>query len=66
MTDGHILLKGPMQQWAMQAPMYNNPYWLANMNFSETQEDRFSAAFSATVNIIEGLNLQARVSIDHS
>ena len=62
----HVLLTGPMQQYAFQSPMVNNPYWLTNMNFGETDEERFSAAFNATVNILEGLNLQARVSIDHS
>lgn len=63
---GHELLNGPMQQYAFQAPMYNNPYWLSNMANGETNEERFSAAFNATVNIMEGLNFQARVSIDHS
>ena len=63
---GHELLTGPQQQYAFQAPMYNNPYWLTNMANGETNEERFSAAFNATVNILEGLNLQARVSIDHS
>ena len=63
---GHALLEGPQQQYAFQGPMYNNPYWLTNMNQGETNEERFSASFNATVNIIEGLNLQARVSIDHS
>lgn len=63
---GHALLEGPQQQYAFQGPMYNNPYWLTNMNQGETNEERFSASFNATVNILEGLNLQARVSIDHS
>ena len=62
----HVLLKGPMQQYAFQAPMYNNPYWLTNMNQGETNEERFSASFNATLKIIEGLNFQARVSIDHT
>ncbi|MBR5861635.1 MAG: TonB-dependent receptor plug domain-containing protein, partial [Bacteroidaceae bacterium] len=63
---GHALLEGPMQQYAFQAPMYNNPYWLTNMNNGETNEEHFSASFNASVKIIEGLNLQARVSIDHT
>lgn len=63
---GKALLEGPMQQYAFQAPMYNNPYWLSNMANGETNEERFSAAFNATVNIMEGLNFQARVSIDHT
>ncbi|MBR3616424.1 MAG: SusC/RagA family TonB-linked outer membrane protein [Bacteroidaceae bacterium] len=62
----HALLEGPMQQYAFQSPAINNPYWLKNMNFGTSNEERFSASFNATVKIIEGLNLQARVSIDHS
>lgn len=65
-TDGQAILNGPMQQYAFQSPMYNNPYWLTNMNNSSTVEDRFSVAFNGSVNILEGLNLQARVSIDHT
>ena len=62
----HALLEGPMQQYAFQSPAINNPYWLRNMNFGETNEERFSASFNATVKLLEGLNFQARVSIDHS
>ncbi len=62
----HVLLNGPMQQYAFQSPMQNNPYWLTNMNQGETNEERFSASFSATYKILEGLNLQGRVSIDHT
>ena len=63
---GHELLKGPMQQYAYQGPMFNNPYWLNNMNYSETDEERFSASFNANLKILEGLNFIARVSIDHT
>ena len=62
----YAVLKGPMQNWAHQATKTNNPYWLLNKNFSESREDRFFANFQATYKILEGLNLQARVSIDHS
>ena len=62
----HVLLEGPMQQYAFQAPGINNPYWLNNMNGSETDEERFSASVNATLNILKGLNFQARVSIDHA
>ena len=55
-----------MQQYAFQSPMYNNPYWLTNMNNDESNEERFSTSFNASVKVIEGLNLQARVSIDHT
>ncbi|MBO7301630.1 MAG: SusC/RagA family TonB-linked outer membrane protein [Bacteroidaceae bacterium] len=64
-TD-HVLLKGPMQQYAFQAPMYNNPYWLTNMNQGESNEERFSATFNGSVMLFDGLNFQARVSIDHT
>ena len=63
---GHVLLEGPMQQYAFQSPKINNPYWLTNMNTGESNEDRFSASFSATLEIIKGLNFQARVSLDHT
>ena len=63
---GHALLSGPMQNYSYMAQGYNNPYWLTNKNFGESLEDRFSASFNATFKIIEGLNLQARVSLDHS
>lgn len=63
---GHAMLIGPVQQWAYQSPMSNNPYWLTNQNFSENREDRFFGSFQANLKIIEGLHLQARVSIDHS
>lgn len=63
---GCIVLSGPMQQWAYQSPMYNNPYWLTNKLFSEAREDRFFGNFQANLQIIEGLNLQARVSLDHT
>ena len=63
---GNVVLTGPMQQYAIQIPMYNNPYWLTNQNQDESIEDRFSASFGGTLKIIEGLNLQGRVSIDHT
>jgi hypothetical protein len=55
-----------MQQFAIQSPRINNPYWLMKKNTGESNEDRFSASFSGTLEIIEGLNLQARVSLDHT
>ena len=63
---GNVTLTGPMQQYAIQKPMYNNPYWLLNQNGDESIEDRFSATFSGTLKIIDGLNLQGRVSIDNT
>ncbi len=65
-TNGHVLLSGPMQNYAYMSPGRNNPYWLTNKNFGESLEDRFSASFNGTLKIIEGLNLQARVSLDHT
>lgn len=63
---GNATLQGPMQQYAFQSPATNNPYWLTNQNSDESTEDRFSASFGGTLKIIEGLNLQGRVSIDHT
>ncbi len=65
-TDGKVLLSGPMQQYAFLGAMYNNPYWLTNQNNSESVEDRFSTSFQGTVKILEGLNFQARVSLDYT
>ena len=65
-TDGYVVLEGPLQQYAFQSPGYNNPYWLAKMANGSADEERFSASFNATVKILEGLNFQARVSLDHS
>ena len=65
-TGTYAVLNGPMQSWAHQATKTNNPYWLLNKNFSESREDRFFASFQANYEVIKGLNLQARVSLDHS
>ena len=65
-VTGNVLLKGPQQQYAFQGPTFNNPYWLTNMINSESNEERFSASFNGSVRIMEGLNFQARVSIDQS
>lgn len=65
-ATGHVLLNGPQQQYAFQGPTFNNPYWLTNMINSENNEERFTASFNATANLLEGLNFQARVSIDHA
>ena len=65
-VTGKELLKGPTQQYAFQGPTYNNPYWLTDKNYGETIEERFSATFSGNLMIIEGLNLQGRISIDHT
>ncbi|MBR3907427.1 MAG: SusC/RagA family TonB-linked outer membrane protein [Bacteroidaceae bacterium] len=65
-TGAYAMLNGPSQNWAHQGSMTNNPYWLLNKNFSEALEDRFFASFQANIEIIKGLNLQARVSLDHS
>ena len=66
MSDGYVILKGYQQQYAFQSPGNNNPYWLTNMANGETDEERFSASFNANVRIIDGLNFQARVSLDQT
>lgn len=63
---GRALLKGPMQNWAFQSPIQNNPYWLMNMNAGKKGEDRFYGNFQARIDIIDGLAFQSRVSIDHT
>ena len=59
-------LKGPMQQWYSLSPGNNNPYWLVNMNRSVADEERFFGNLQASLKIIDGLNLQGRVSIDNT
>ena len=65
-TGQYAVLTGDMQNWAQQATKSNNPFWLLNKHFSTSTEDRFYASFQGSLKIIEGLNLQARVSLDHS
>ena len=63
---GNEELEGPMQQWYSQSAGNNNPYWLVNMNRSVSEEERFFGNLQASLKIIEGLNLQGRVSIDNT
>ena len=59
-------LTGVMQNWYNLTPGNNNPYWLVNMNRSVADEERFFGNLQASIKIIEGLNLQGRVSIDNT
>ncbi|MBR5475298.1 MAG: SusC/RagA family TonB-linked outer membrane protein [Bacteroidaceae bacterium] len=65
-VKGREELEGPMQQWYAQGPGNNNPYWLINMNRSVSTEERFFGNLQASLKIIDGLNLQGRVSIDNT
>ncbi|MBR3884628.1 MAG: SusC/RagA family TonB-linked outer membrane protein [Bacteroidaceae bacterium] len=65
-VTGIAELEGPLQNWAFQETKSNNPYWLTNKNFDENQEDRFFGSFQANYEIIKGLNLQARISLDYT
>lgn len=64
-VTGRALLTGTMQNWAFQSPMKNNPYWLMNMNTSVQNDDRFYGNFQGTLDIVDGLTFQARVSLDY-
>lgn len=59
-------LAGPMQDWAFQSGMQNNPYWLMHQNKGKQSEDRFFGNIAATLDIWDGLSFQARVGIDNT
>ena len=65
-VNGVEELTGPMQQWYNLTPGNNNPYWLVNMNRTVADEERFFGNLQASLKIIEGLNLQGRISIDNT
>lgn len=59
-----VALTGPMQDWAFLGAGQNNPYWLLNQNNSTQWEDRFFGNITGTLQIWDGLSLQARLGID--
>ncbi|SMO57614.1 TonB-linked outer membrane protein, SusC/RagA family [Saccharicrinis carchari] len=61
-----VELSGTRQNWLFDAPDQNNPYWLINQNNRRDQEDRVYGYISTNVKLTEGLNAQARFSIDRS
>lgn len=59
-------LNGLKQQWYLQdANGQNNPWWLIKQNSSETITNHVFGNVGFNLNIIEGLNLQARIKYDY-
>ena len=59
-------LTGPQQQWAYASKGHNNPYWLANRNQSRQEEERAYGYITAKLNLMKGLDFQARLNIDRT
>jgi TonB-linked SusC/RagA family outer membrane protein len=66
LEPGTVGLEGVMQDWAYDVNTpHNNPYWLLRQNRNIQRTDRVNGYVSGRLNIIEGLDLQARVSVSH-
>ena len=64
--DGTVELSGPKQQWAYFSQSNNNPYWLVNETNGQTEEERVYGNITASYEIIKGLKVQGRLSLDRS
>ena len=66
-TSTDVTLHGPHQNWwAYETARQNNPYWLTKQNKSVTRNDRIYGYVSGRLHIWDGLNFQARISVDHT
>lgn len=59
-------LSGTRQNWAYMQGGENNPYWLTRQNTSVQKNNRVYGYVTGKLDIFDGLNFQARVSIDHT
>ena len=66
LTTTDLTFNGPMQDWAYLEKSQNNPYWLARMNNTKQRTDRVFGTVSGKIDIYDGLDFQARLSIDHT
>lgn len=66
LENGTAALTGDMQNWVFMEGMQNNPYWLLKRNTSRQDEEKVFGTFAGTLDIIDGLSLQARVRFDRS
>ncbi len=64
-TMARVLLNGNLQNWVLQSPMHNNPYWVMNHNSGEEKDDRFYGNFQANLDLGWGFAVQGRVSLDY-
>ncbi len=65
-TTGTTDLKGPKQNWIYTSADQNNPYWLTNMINRLDNQERVYGYVSGNLKLMDGLNAQARFSIDRS
>lgn len=65
-ASGQTELKGPKQNWVYTSADQNNPYWLLNMINRTDDQNRVYGYLSGNIKLMDGLNAQARFSIDRS
>lgn len=65
-TTGTVELIGPKQEWAYWQNGMNNPYWMVNTRNSISEEERAYGYISANYQIIDGLKIQGRLSLDRT
>lgn len=65
-TTGTVELTGPKQEWAYWQNGMNNPYWMVNARNSISEEERAYGYISANYQIIDGLKIQGRLSLDRT
>ena len=65
-TTGTVELTGPKQEWAYWQNGMNNPYWMVNTRNSISEKERAYGYISANYQIIDGLKIQGRLSLDRT
>lgn len=65
-TTGTVELTGPKQEWAYWQNGMNNPYWMVNTRNSISEEERAYGYISANYQIIDGLKIQGRLSLNRT
>ena len=65
-TTGTVELTGPKQEWAYWQNGMNNPYLMVNTRNSISEEERAYGYISANYQIIDGLKIQGRLSLDRT
>lgn len=65
-TTGTVELTGPKQEWTYWQNGMNNPYWMVNTRNSISEEERAYGYISANYQIIDGLKIQGRLSLDRT
>ena len=65
-SDVQVPLEGKQQQWAYTSKGHNNPYWLVNECTGKTEEERLYGYVTAKYELLAGLNVQGRLSMDRT